>query len=60
MQEDKKRAKEKQKKDVKPWIKINNLLSIEEKIKKDMAIEDQGLEVLAKFAGKPKKDQECR
>jgi hypothetical protein len=25
-----------------------------------MAIEDQGLEVLAKFAGKPKKDQEYR
>ena len=40
MQEEKKREKEKQKKDCKPLTKVNNLISIEEKIKQDMAIED--------------------
>ena len=40
MQEEKKREKEKQMKDSKPLTKVNNLISIEEKIKQDMAIED--------------------
>jgi hypothetical protein len=41
-------------------VEVNNFMTIGDKIKQNMEIEDQGLEALAKFASRPKQGQEYK